>query len=110
MNLVSWQSGHFYIALVGVLVSLASASGMIEPEDQVEDAAASEGLGRVRRASFNAWAGKRSSEETITLDEEALQRLVQEIAQHYESIAHPDSGKLMPFIHILSIAIFKFLK
>ena len=96
MNLVSWQSGHFYIALVGVLVSLASASGMTEPEDQVEDVAASEGLGRVRRASFNAWAGKRSSEETITLDEEALQRLVQEIAQHYQSLAHPDSGKLLP--------------
>jgi len=79
--------------LVGVLVSLASASGMTEPEDQVEDAAASEGLGRVRRASFNAWAGKRSSEETITLDEEALQRLIQEIAQHYQSLAHPDSGE-----------------
>ena len=89
MNLVSWRNGHWYITMVGVVLSLTSASGLSDPEDQVEAA----GGPRVRRASFNAWAGKRSSEETISLDEEGLERLVQEIK---DSLIHQDSGK-MPF-------------
>ena len=78
--------------MVGVAVVTGTAAAPSSFEGNSEEGVEAEGHERVRRASFNSWAGKRNSIEsdTITLDEEGLSRLIQDIADSI--LAQHNSG------------------
>ena len=87
---------HWYVFMVGVAVVTGTAAAPSSFEGNSEEGEAgveAEGHERVRRASFNSWAGKRNSIEsdTITLDEEGLSRLIQDIADSI--LAQHNSGE-----------------
>ena len=95
MNLKSWRMSHWYVFMVGVAVvtgTAAAPSSFEGNSEEGEEGVEAEGHERVRRASFNSWAGKRNSIEsdTITLDEEGLSRLIQDIADSI--LAQHNSG------------------
>jgi|ERR1719356_1856041 len=87
---------HWYVFMVGVAVvtgTAAAPSSFEGNSEEGEEGVEAEGHERVRRASFNSWAGKRNSIEsdTITLDEEGLSRLIQDIADSI--LAQHNSGE-----------------
>ena len=92
---------HWYVFMVGVAVvtgTAAAPSSFEGNSEEGEEGVEAEGHERVRRASFNSWAGKRNSIEsdTITLDEEGLSRLIQDIADSI--LAQHNSGFDMTLI------------
>merc|ERR1711974_541828 len=92
MNLKSWRMSHWYVFMVGVAVVTGTAAAPASFEGNSEEGVEG-GHERVRRAAFNSWAGKRNSMEsdTITIDEEGLSKLIQDIADSI--LAQHNSGE-----------------